>query len=341
MRRVHIGPKSIRIILILILICIIAAVVIQNLAVWEHDNIGVIQENSIFNSYIFPAASVIQNGGESYVENKELITILLLGIDTPGEVVASGSYNNSQQADFIALIVIDPETNECTLLHINRDTMTDITVLGVTGQAAGTTYGQIALAHTYGSGLQDSCKNTVDSVSSLLYGINIDYFISINMDAVAVLNDKIGGVTVKVQNDFSQVDPTLTEGDTVTLMGVHALNYVRARQGLNEPTNLSRMERQRQYIDAFFNQLQDKLNSNKSGEGNLILSMFESASDYIVTDCPLITLSSLSDRFEKISEIKTETLAGTVKTGEFVEFYPDQDKLFELTMNTFFKKTPS
>jgi len=339
MKHFHAGFKSIGIVLFICVICILAAVGINYIAAWERKSTAVTLNSSGY--HIFPAPSEIQSGGQTYVENKDLITVLLLGIDTPGKAVSSDSYNNDQQADFLALLVIDPETNECTLLHINRDTMTDVSVLGVTGQAAGTVFGQIALAHTYGSGLKDSCENVTDTVSRLLCGITVDYYISINMDAVAVLNDQIGGVTVTIEDDFSQVDPELVKGETVTLTGEHALNFVRARQGMDDPTNLSRMARQRQFISAFFSQFQSKMSSENSSQENFILSLYHSLSDYLVTNCPVQTLSSLSDRLTKIEEIKTQDLTGTVEKGEFVEFYPDKDKLFELTMNTFFELAAS
>ena len=84
--------------------------------------------------------------------------------------------------------------------------MTQIRILGVTGEPAGTFTGQLALAHTYGSGEEDSCENTVLAVSNLLYGMEIDHYVSLTMDGVALLNDLVGGVTVEVLDDFSGID---------------------------------------------------------------------------------------------------------------------------------------
>ena len=42
--------------------------------------------------------------------------------------------------------------------------------------------GQLALAHTYGSGEEDSCENTVLAVENLLYGVGIDHYVSLTMD---------------------------------------------------------------------------------------------------------------------------------------------------------------
>ena len=89
------------------------------------------------------------------------------------------------------LVIMDDETKEYSLLHLNRDTMTDITVLDITGlRKAGTVKAQLALSHTYGNGLHNSCLNTVDAVSTMLYGLRIDYYLSMTMDAAQILTDE-------------------------------------------------------------------------------------------------------------------------------------------------------
>lgn len=193
------------------------------------------------------------NGGW-YARRNDLETVLLMGLDKYAETEES-NYLNNEQSDFLMLLVINKETGACTPIQLNRDTMTKIQILGVRGDVAGTFTGQLALAHTYGSGERDSCLNTAEAVSNLLYGVGIDHYISITMDGVAILNDLVGGVEVEVMDDFSSIDSTLVQGETVTLMGNHALTYVRTRGGLEDSSNLRRMERQRQYLIA----LQKKL----------------------------------------------------------------------------------
>ncbi|MGN1308036.1 MAG: hypothetical protein ACI4V3_10245, partial [Faecousia sp.] len=110
----------------------------------------------------------IYYNGRQYLLNDNLTTLLIMGIDD-FELTESNTYRNTSQADFLLLAVFDHESKTCSLLQINRDTMADIPVLGALGDHIGLTTGQIALAHTYGSGLEDSCENTVDAVSRLLY----------------------------------------------------------------------------------------------------------------------------------------------------------------------------
>lgn len=144
--------------------------------------------------------------GISYYPRQDITVIMLLGIDESGPVKASGSYNNTGEADVIVLVICDEKNEQIRLLNLNRDTMLKIPVLSLDGRQAGTITGQLALSHTYGSGLEDSCENTRKAVSDFLKGIRIDHYLSVNMDAIPILNDAVGGVRVTVTDDFSGID---------------------------------------------------------------------------------------------------------------------------------------
>ena len=101
------------------------------------------------------------NGGW-YARRNDLETVLLMGLDKYAETEES-NYLNNEQSDFLMLLVINKETGACTPIQLNRDTMTKIQILGVRGDVAGTFTGQLALAHTYGSGERDSCLNTTEA----------------------------------------------------------------------------------------------------------------------------------------------------------------------------------
>ena len=66
--------------------------------------------------------------GVRYVPKRDLKTILLVGVDKYKDQTDTDSYNNAQQADFLALAVIDEKAHTYTVEHLNRDTMTEIQV---------------------------------------------------------------------------------------------------------------------------------------------------------------------------------------------------------------------
>ena len=192
--------------------------------------------------------------GVDYFPRQDITVLLLLGIDETGEVKKSESYNNTGENDMVALAVFDEQDKSYSVLALNRDTMMDVYALGVTGQPAGTIFGQLALAHTFGSGLEDSCENTVKTVSDFLSGVTVDYYLSMNMDAIAILNDAVGGVTVNVTDDFSKVDSSIPMGE-VTLNGEQALAFVQTRKDVSDQMNISRMDRHKEYMENFVTEL--------------------------------------------------------------------------------------
>lgn len=271
--------------------------------------------------------------GTAYAKIEGLETVLLLGVDKFEGETPEG-YINNQQADFLLLLVMDKQHETCTPIQLNRDTMTQIQILGVTGEPAGTFTGQLALAHTYGSGEEDSCENTVLAVENLLYGMEIDHYVSLTMDGVALLNDLVGGVTVEVLDDFSGIDDSLVQGETVTLQGQQALTYVRSRGGLEDSSNLHRMERQRQYLAA----LQQQLKAAVQQEDGFTLDALLQLNEYMVSDCTVEQLSALADNMAHYQVSDILTTPGDAQEGEeFMEFTVDEAALQQLVMDVFYE----
>lgn len=272
--------------------------------------------------------------GQPYLPKEGVETLLLIGLDSRGRLNSSTTYDNSQMADFLALFVFDEATSTCRVVQINRDTMAEIPVLGVTGEDAGSITAQLAMAYSYGDGLTQSGRNTVRAVSDYLYGVEIDHYIAVDMDAVAKLNDLVGGVKVEVLDDFTGVDDTLVQGKTVTLKGEHALNYVRGRQGVGDETNLARMARQRQYMEAFGTALRAAY--ARSGD-EFVLKAYAAVADYMVTDCSVNALSDTANKFSAYQISRIEALKGESRQGEtYMEFYPDVEALKKLVVQLFF-----
>ena len=275
------------------------------------------------------SGKTIVRDGVEYFPRQDMTVILLAGIDEEGPVQDSGSYNNPGEADMVSLLIFDEGEKKLNILSLNRDTMLEMPVLGVGGKPAGTIYGQLALAHTYGSGLQDSSENLCKTVSDFLYGIQIDYYVTLNMDAIGILNDAVGGVTVTVTDDFSEVDPSIPMGE-VTLHGDQALHYVRTRQGVGTQLNLNRMERHKAYMTGFMEAMQSKLEQDSA----FVADAYSDVSDYMTTNCSAKILAALLDRYKQYGLGDVVTIEGENKKGEqFMEYYVDETHLDNLILN--------
>ena len=277
-------------------------------------------------------SKTITRDGVDYFPRQDITVILVMGIDEEGPVTDSGSYRNQGEADMVALVVLDKTSESYRILCLNRDTMLDMPALGIGGKEAGSFYGQLALSHTYGSGLEDSAENTRKTVSNFLYGLTIDHYVALNMDAIGLLNDAVGGVTVNVTDDFSAVDPTIPMG-SVTLNRTQALSFVRTRKDVGTQLNLSRMERHEEYLSGLTRALRSKLEESAT----FATDLYQDLEDYMVTDCSATTLSSLLKRCAHYELAQILSPEGENKLGkEYYEFYADEEKLDQLILELFY-----
>lgn len=269
--------------------------------------------------------------GKWYAQ-RNVETLLLMGIDDYNGLVVSDSYNNNHQTDYLVLFIRDRDTGRATAIHLNRDVMTQIPTLGVTGEATGMRYAQLALAYNYGAGDHISSQNVVNAVEYLFYGMQVDHYITITMDAVPIINDWAGGVTVEVLDDFSGIDETLVKGELVKLVGDQALTYVRARQGLDNSSNLKRMERQRQYTGEWIKSAKDKLD-NTTSVAELVLKL----ENCYRSNCTTDELQSFAEALSANPSLPTYTLKGVAVQGDvYMEYHVNEEALQQVILDLFY-----
>ena len=278
------------------------------------------------------ASRTVTRDGVDYFPRQDITTILFMGIDQMGPVKASGSYRNYGESDVIMLVILDEKNESYSILAFNRDSMVTMPALGIGGKQAGTFYGQLALAHTYGSGLEDSAENVRVTLRNLLGDVTIDHYVAMNMDAISVLTDAIGGVTVNVTDDFSYVDDTIPMG-IVTLTGQQAYSFVRIRENLGDQLNITRMNRHKEFINAFMK----GFNARVSNSDTFVLTTYDRVAPYIVTDCSVNVLTALVSRFSEYELKEVVSPAGeNILSEEYYEFHLDEEALNDLVFELFY-----
>ncbi len=200
--------------------------------------------------------------------SSSLTTVLLIGYDHNDggslDAVQEG-YIQGGQSDFLLVLAIDHDAKTIRRLQINRDTMTPIIFINREGVNLGKYRMQICLSHAYGDTQEVNNSNTIWAVENLLGiadandGAQIDWYMSMDYSAIAKLNDLLGGVTVPIEDDFSQIDPSMVMGTTMKLTGQQAHWYCRGRHHVADQTNVNRMKRQRIYMNAAAKQLKERL----------------------------------------------------------------------------------
>ena len=322
------SPKDVlRAVMLLVVIVTVAGVVLWGLRRWQtyHESQSTASTEHRQKSLAYQ--------GQTYVAREGIEAYLFMGIDVEGPAKGSKSYIGGGQADVQLLLVVDRFNRTWQALQINRDSMVEVPVLGVNGKEVGTEYQQIALAHSYGDGLETSCENNVTAVSRMLQNQTIQGYVALNMDAISIINDQVGGVEVTVLDDFSQLDPALVKGQSVTLTGSQALTYIRGRQGVGDETNLSRMARQEQYLNALYPKL-----AGLSTE--VAVQMFQALGDYMVTDMNDQWLK-LMDRLEEYTKLEPLSIDGESYLDEqgSTAYRLSEDSLTQAMIQLFYEPT--
>ena len=327
----RIETKKILLFIVFLLVVALTAAVLFNL-----DNILTDEETGTSNSAsdIKKEMDTVYIDGEAYVPRKNVKNYLLIGVDEFGAADDGGV----AQADFLLVISIDEKNKTYTMLFINRDTMTEVDVYDIFGKKMETRVEQIALSHAYGSPFDISnsqkCVNTAKAVSGLLMGVRFDSYVSLTMNVVSEIVDTFGGVTVLVDDDMTAVDERLIAGEEVLLDGELAMKYIRARGALEDSTNISRMERQKRFLNSFV----DKMAESEIKDAEL-LELYDRISPYVVTNSGIEIIDELLEKLETYESEKMMSFDGEAVVGEkYMEFYVNESSRNDVLKEIFYEK---
>lgn len=279
---------------------------------------------------------LIKSGGVSYVPKKNIETYLFMGIDNPGKVEKVTDYTGQGRCDVVMLLVRDISTGTYKTLQLNRNILMEQDSLEPDGTYIGTSEVILALAHENGDGMEISCENVVKTVSRFLGGQKIDGYAALNMGAISVVNHLAGGVTVTVEDDFSKVDSTLVQGETVTLNDEQAFSFVHSRWDVADESNEARMRRQSLYMADLKLKLRHKCAEDKEYP----LTVYEALEEYMVTNISSskfckIALLMLEDRDDGELEIEGESRENALG---FMEMTADKDSVEKAVLELFYKE---
>ncbi len=282
-------------------------------------------------------ARFIEHDGQVFPVKRGLQSVLLIGKDAMEGRREQSDFDvfyNDDLADFLLLMVFDHDRKTVTPFQINRDTMCDVPWLSVNGLVGGYYPMQIAMAHGFGSGKQDSSKNVVNAVTGLLYGAPVDHYFTFTMDTVPILNDLVGGVTVTLEEDLPDLGEKYVRGATITLKGEEALRFVRTRDHVHLDANVQRMGRQRLYMNAFLNQARVKIENNPE----FLVDAFDKVERFLITDLTVENVSEYVDDFYHYEVLPVTTPTGSYTLSEELgtaEFHPDASSLWACVQSTF------
>lgn len=272
-----------------------------------------------------------------YAYKEEILTFLVMGIDKGSDVKESSGGINGGQADALFLAVLDPGEKAIKVIGINRNTMADIDFYNEEGAYLSTASAQIAIQHGFGNGMEESCERQVKAVRRLFYNLPIHGYAAINMSAIPIINDAVGGVEVKVLEDLTRVDKNLIKDENVHLSGKSAFWYVKYRDTNEFASADMRLERQKQYLNGFIGAAKQAVKKDLG----IALELYSAVSGQMVTDISLDEVAYLAPivadyRFDPEGFYMTE--GKTVMGEEYEEFYVDEKALYEMILDVFYEE---
>lgn len=274
--------------------------------------------------------------GVKYAYNKDMITLLFLGIDKLDEVKPAEDGVSGGQSDALFLLAINPHTKVMDILAIHRNSIALVDVYDEKGTYLGAGYTQICLQHAYGGGLEKSNEMTMKSVSRMLYNLPIHSVTSINMGAIPELNDSIGGVTLNALETFEYGGYSFNAGENVTLKGNAAYEYIHWRSMYKPDGAGDRLERQKQYITLFANKTISQVKSNVGK----VVDVYNIISKYVVTDLSVDEMVYLASELVNYTFGGVYSFEGSLDTGKwkYERYNLDEDAMYELLIDKFYER---
>ena len=276
------------------------------------------------------ALGSLKLNGNIYSYYHDFETYLIMGTDKTG---ADSKVYQGSMSDFLMLVIVDKTDNNYSFLPINRDTMSEVRLIQDDGTGVATAELQLCTAHWYGGNAEQSCANTVESISKLFGGLKINGYYAIPMDAIPKLNHSVGGVTVTLLEDFQDIDRQMKKGETLALSDEQAYRYIHDRYGVGDEKNTSRMKRQQQYMEAFFTKAKEKAKSDKA----YVSQLFRKFEQTATTNLTAKKISGLTNRLIKGTQKGFFEIKGTSKIGkalgdgiDHAEFYPDKKSIIDV-----------
>ncbi len=330
-----------------IIIGILSVLILLNLAivggVWYLRSKG--SENIRSENQTNQEGYYVTYQGKNYKYNDDMINILLVGVDKKGNI--EDEVEGIQGlADTIILISFDTKNNNLYMTAIPRDTITEIRQTDVEGNFVQTTKDKLTLQYGYGKDAQESNELMVKTVSNLMLNLPIQRYCAINLEAIPILNDTIGGVDVTALETVQNSNGTVyfTEGENVHLEGDAARQYVQIRDINQIGSAMGRLNRQKQYITAFYTQ---GVNAVKNDLG-LPLSLYNALQPCMHTNISLedvtyLVTEMLHMNFDpsQLIQIPGEAFFDENYKGGRTVFNVDEDSLQQWIMQTYYEEVPS
>ncbi|MEV0531771.1 LCP family protein [Kitasatospora sp. NPDC050463] len=260
------------------------------------------------------------------------VNVLLLGSDTrdDGNADLGGGEEGVGHSDTAILLHVYADHKHAVGVSIPRDALVTIPSCKLpSGRWTEPRTNQMFnSAFTIGEFPQGNPACTQNTVEALT-GLRIDHTIVVDFKGVAAMTEAINGVDVCVPNDVNSHNIKLRKG-MQKLSGQPAVDYLRARYGFGDNSDIGRMKRQQAFLSAMISKIQ--------GQGfslPTLLPLADAATRSLTVDEGLGTAMKLVDFAQSLQSIKLSDITFVTTPWRFsgdrvALVHPDVDTLWKL-----------
>ena len=270
----------------------------------------------------------------------DVVNILVCGIDYEDGRGYSSDGTNDGMTDMILYCQFDIKGGALRMLQIPRNSLVATTSRKVT-LSNGKTY---SASNYQINSVALSNGGNVAALAEVIYDqykLPIDYYVTIDMQALVEMVDNFGGIEVYIPHDMSFAGSALKQGYR-NLDGASAEFFVRCRHGKGySNSDIDRLNMQRYFYAGLFKRVRSMGVTDVINQLPLIFN------NYIHTDMDLTTIAKMLVSFTRIDSAnimlaQTPVFMGVPNVGKTDSFdgyscvVPDAGSIAEL-LNTYFR----
>ena len=286
------------------------------------------------------AASLVEEIQTLEEYKGDVVNILVCGIDYEEGRAYSSDGTNDGMTDMILYCQFDIKGGALRMLQIPRNSLVTTKSRkvnlsnGKTYSASNYQINSVALSN--GGSIAALAEVIYDQ-----YKLPIDYYVTIDMQALVEMVDNFGGIEVYVPHDMSFAGSALKQGYR-NLDGASAEFFVRCRHGEGySNSDIDRLNMQRYFYAGLFKRVRSMGITDVLSQLDLVFS------NYIHTDMDLTTIAKMLVSFTRIDSAnimlaQTPVFMGVPNVGKTDSFdgyscvVPDAGSVAEL-LNTYFR----
>ena len=270
-----------------------------------------------------------------------VVNILVCGIDyEEGRNYSNDPTSNDGMTDMILYVQFDIKNGALRMLQIPRNSLVTTKNKKIT-LSNGKTY---AATNYQINSVAISNGGSIAALADVIYDqfrLPIDYYVTVDMQALVDMVDNFGGIEVYIPHDMSFAGSVLKQGYR-NLDGASAEFFVRCRHGEGYAnSDIDRLNMQRYFYAGLFKRVRSM------GVTDVIAQLPLIFNNYIHTDMDLTTIAKMLVSFTRIDSAnimlaQTPVFMGVPNVGKTSSFdgyscvVPDAGSIAEL-LNTYFR----